>query len=273
MPLGVGRTVGLAEGVSPRDEGDGLLVVHGHAGEGLADIARGCERIRHAIGALGVDVDEAHLHRAEWILKHAVTGVAHISKPLLLTAPVGLVGLPHISTTATESEGLKAHALHRHIAGENKQIGPGQLRAVLGLDRPQQATSLVEVDVVGPAVERGEALQTLTTAATAVTDAVGARAVPRHADEEGAVVAVVGRPPFLGVRHDGAEVCLNRGEVNRCELSGVVKVLAHRVGLGRILLQNPQVELLRPPVIILGADAGPCRHRALALVRHGLSSG
>jgi hypothetical protein len=40
--------VGFAEGVAAGDEGDGLFVVHRHAGEGFADIfgrfegARGC---------------------------------------------------------------------------------------------------------------------------------------------------------------------------------------------------------------------------------------
>ncbi len=36
----VTRAVGLAEGVAARDQRDGLLVVHRHAGEGLADVAR-----------------------------------------------------------------------------------------------------------------------------------------------------------------------------------------------------------------------------------------
>ncbi len=33
-----GGTVGLTEGVSTGDEGDGLFVVHAHAAEGFADI-------------------------------------------------------------------------------------------------------------------------------------------------------------------------------------------------------------------------------------------
>src|SRR5512142_1867749 len=45
-------------------------------------------------------------------------------------------------------------------------------------------------------------------AAAPVPDAVGARAVPRHADEERPVVAEVGRPPLLRVRHECVEVAL-----------------------------------------------------------------
>jgi hypothetical protein len=40
---GVAGAVGLAEGVAAGDERDGLFVVHRHAAEGLADVARGGE--------------------------------------------------------------------------------------------------------------------------------------------------------------------------------------------------------------------------------------
>ena len=42
--------------------------------------------------------------------------------------------------------------------------------------------------------------------AAAVSDAVGACAVPGHPDEEGPVVTVVRRPPVLRVRHQLEEV-------------------------------------------------------------------
>ena len=268
-----GRTVTLTEGVASGDERDGLHVIHGHAPERLADVACRGQRVGDAVGALGVDVDEAHLHRAKRVLEHAITGVAVVGEPLLLGAPVGLVGLPHVGAAAAEAEGVKAHALERDVAREDEEIGPRELAAVLGLDRPQQAARLVEIGVVGPAVERREALQALAAATATIARAVGARAVPRHTDEERAVVAVVGGPPLLGVGHEGAQVGLDRREIKRLELLGVVEVLPHGVGLRRVLLEHAQVELLGPPVLILGADAGTCRHRALALVRHVFSSG
>ena len=43
--VGVGGAVGLAEGVATGDQCDGLLVVHGHAGEGLADVAGRGDRV------------------------------------------------------------------------------------------------------------------------------------------------------------------------------------------------------------------------------------
>jgi hypothetical protein len=48
----IAGAVGLAEGVAAGDQRDGLLVVHRHAGEGLADVARRCERVGLAVRAL-----------------------------------------------------------------------------------------------------------------------------------------------------------------------------------------------------------------------------
>jgi hypothetical protein len=108
---------------------------------------------------------------------------------------------------------LKPIGLQRDVAGEDHQVGPRDLAAVLLLDRPEQAARLVEVAVVGPAVERREALRAGAGAAAAVGDAVGAGAVPGHADEQRAVVAVVGRPPVLRVGHQRGEVGFTAREV------------------------------------------------------------
>ena len=49
----IAGAVALAEGVSAGDERDGLLVVHRHARERLADVPAGGDRIRLAVRALG----------------------------------------------------------------------------------------------------------------------------------------------------------------------------------------------------------------------------
>ena len=197
----VASTMGLAEAVAAGDQGHGLLVVHRHAREGLADVARRRERIRRAVRPLRIDVDQAHLHRGQRVLQDPVTRVARVAEPGVLRPPVDvLLRLPDVRAPAAEAEGLEPHRLQRAVAGEDHQVGPGDLLAVFLLDRPQQPARLVEVDVVGPAVERREALRAVGGAAAAVTDAVGAGAVPRHPDEQPPVVAEVGRPPLLGVR-------------------------------------------------------------------------
>ena len=157
--VGVGGAVGLAERVAAGDERDRLLVVHRHPLERLTDVAGRRHRIRVAVRALRIDVDQTHLHGAERIRQLAVAAVALILEPHPLRTPVDvLLGRPDVLTAAAEAERLEAHRLQGAVPGEDQQVGPRDLAAVLLLDRPQQPAGLVEVDVVGPAVERGEAL-------------------------------------------------------------------------------------------------------------------
>ncbi|MNC20071.1 hypothetical protein D3C75_680140 [compost metagenome] len=92
--------------------------------------------------------------------------------------------------------------------------------------------------------------------------------MPGHAHEQRAIVAEVGRPPVLGVGHQGAQVLLEGLEVEALERLGVVEVRVHRIGLGRMLVENPQVELVRPPVTVGGAATCGLMERAFRFVRH-----
>ncbi|CAI4215744.1 unnamed protein product, partial [Parascedosporium putredinis] len=270
--LGGPGTVGLAKGVATGDEGDGLLVVHGHATESGADIPGGGDGVRDAVGALGVHVDETHVAGVDvgvallvlvagqgavggdTLLATAVAVL--VAEPRLLGAPVdGLVGLPNIGAAGGEAKSLAAHGLDGDVTGEEQEIRPRDLLAVLLLDGPEEAAGLVETGVVGPAVERGEALLAGATAAAAVGDTVGAGAVPGHADKETAVVAKVGGPPLLGVGHDGGEVLLELGIVYALEGLGVVEVLLVGVGHAGVLTEDVELELLGPPVKVPRAAA------------------
>ena len=131
----------------------------------------------------------------------AVAAVALVAEPGVLGTPEDLLGLPDVLAAEAEAEGLEAHVLQRDVAGEDEQVGPRDLLAVLLLDRPEQAAGLVEVGVVGPAVERREALAAVAGAAAAVLDPVGAGGVPAQPDEQAAVVTEVGRPPVLRGGH------------------------------------------------------------------------
>ena len=200
----IARAVGLAEGVAAGNQRDGLLVIHRHAKERFADILGGRDRIRLAVRAFGIDIDQPHLHCAERLRKLAFAAVAFVAQPRPLGTPVKFFRLPDIGTAAAETERLEAHRLQRDVAGENHQIGPGNFAAVFLLDRPQQPARLVEVGIVRPAVERCEALLAGAGATAAVGDAICAGAVPGHADHQSAVVAEVGRPPILRIRHQGS---------------------------------------------------------------------
>jgi len=187
-----------------------------------------------------------------------------VAEPGVLSSPIHvLLGLPHVGATAAEAERFETHRLQRTVAGEDEKIGPGDFLAVLLLDRPQQAARLVEIGVVRPAVERSKALLTAPGAAAAIADAIGARAVPGHADEKRAVVPEVRRPPLLGIRHQRVQVVLHRLQVELLELLRIIEVLAHGVGQLGILVKHLQVELVRPPVAI----GAPTRARVRGLRR------
>ena len=294
--LGRDRAVRLAEGVAADDERYRFLVVHRHATEGLSDVVGGGQRIGVAVRPFRVDVDEAHLHGGEGIGELSLAAVALVSEPGVLGAPEDLVGFPDVFAAEAEAERREPHRLHGDVAGEHQEVGPGELPAVLLLDRPEQPARLVEARVVGPAVERREALSALAAAAPAVGGAVRARRMPRHPDEERPVVAVVGRPPLLRRRHHLDEVALQRLEIEGLERFCVVEVLAQRIGEGRLLVENSQVELVRPPVLVrpwpsrLWRGARDCRvltladafshvaplvvsHRSLVVARHTRGSG
>src|ERR1017187_1287877 len=197
--------VSLAEGVAASNERHRLLVIHRHAGEGLADVPRRSDRIGVAVRTLGIDVDQAHLHCGEGILQVArvrllavVVGVDDAvprdagravrvadvaAEPFLLAAPIDvLIWLPDILATPGETKCFETHRFQGDVPGEDHQVGPGNLPAVLLFDRPEQSARLVETHIVGPAVEGCEALAAVARAAATVTGAVGAGAVPRHAD-------------------------------------------------------------------------------------------
>ena len=187
-----------------------------------------------AVGTFGVDVDETHLHRGQRILEVArvdvaigiVVGHEHAAifddafgavrvanvaaEPGGFGAPIDVViRFPNILATAAEAEGFETHRFEGDVAREDHQVGPRNLAAILLLDRPEEPAGFVEADVVWPTVEWGEALLTAATAAAAVARAVSAGGVPCHANEQGAVVTEVGRPPRLRVGHQGREVFLH----------------------------------------------------------------
>ena len=229
----VGRVsvaVRLADGVTTSGERYRLLVVHRHASKGLAHHLRCLQRVRLAIHTLGVYVDQTHLHGRERVFQRA--GIVHIrvaliasGQPLLFGAPVDvLLWVPDVFAAEGKAEGLQAHRLVRNVSSKNHQVGPAELVAVLLFDWPQQAASLVEIDVVGPGVERGKTLIAGATATAAVCSAVGASRVPGHANHEAAVVAPVGRPPSLAVGHEFSEVSLQLFNVEGLDRVAVVEI-------------------------------------------------
>ena len=229
--------VGLAECVSSGGQGDDFLVVHGHAFEGFAKVARSAFIVmRVAAGAFGIDVDETHLDRGERpfdLFETVFRGNACLHAfvdPFVFASPVDVAfRFEHVGTATAKAEDRSAHAFDRDIACHDEQVGPADVLAVLLLHRPQQAARLVEIAIIRPAVERREALLPAIGAAASVGSAIGACRMPRHADEERTVMAVICRPPWLAVGHQRVEIIFQRLVIERIEGLGIIEVVAHRV--------------------------------------------
>ena len=276
--VGISGAVGFAERVSTGNQRHCLLVVHRHSAERFTNVMCGSRGIRIPVGPLRIDIDQSHLDGSQWILEIPVAGVPFVSQPLAFRPPVNvLFRLPDILSPTGKTQCLEPHGFESTVAGEDHQIGPGDLAAILLLDRPQQPTGLVEVHIVGPTVQRRETDCAGTRTATAVGDAVRPRTVPRHPDEERAVVAIIGRPPFLRRRHHLLDVLLQGIEINTLELLGVVERLAHRIRQGGVLVKYLDLQLVRPPVTIGKGPSGRVsvgrvHHRALAFGIHIFSN-
>ena len=180
--------------------------------------------------AFGIDVDQTHLHGAQRIGQLALAAIAFVAKPRAFGTPIELFWLPGIGTAAGEAEGLEAHRLERDVADENIEIGPGDLGAVFLFDWPEEASRLVEIGIVGPAVQGREALLSAARSAAAIGDTVGAGAMPGQPNEQTAVVAEVGWPPVLRVGHESVQILDHRIEVEALEFRCVVEGVAHRIG-------------------------------------------
>src|SRR6185437_12954473 len=134
----IAGTVGLAEGMAAGNQRDGLLVVHRHAEERFADVLGRRDRVRIAVRTFRIDVDQAHLHRAERLGELAFAAVTLVAEPASFRTPEEFFGLPNVGAATGKTEGLEAHRLQRNVADEDHQVRPRYFLAVLLLDRPEQ---------------------------------------------------------------------------------------------------------------------------------------
>ena len=243
-------TMRLTKGVTTRDQRDRFIVVHRHPAKGVADVIGRALQIGFAVRPFGVHIDQAHLHSGQRVFQRAFLAVAFVAQPFVLGAPIDILfGFPTVHAATGEAECFQPHRFQRDIAAQDDQVTPGNLVAVFLLDRPQQAARLVEVGVIGPAVERRETLRARAGPATAIRRPVGACRVPCHTNEKRAIVTIVRRPPVLRIRHQRMQVSLDRVNVELLELFGIVKVWPKRVRIDGVLVQQLEVQLVRPPFV------------------------
>src|SRR5690242_14093866 len=84
----IAGAVSFAEGMSAGDKSDGFLVIHRHACECLANVVSSSDWIGLTVRTFGIDIDKAHLHRAERFLKLTFAAVAFVAKPCSFRTPV-----------------------------------------------------------------------------------------------------------------------------------------------------------------------------------------
>src|SRR5258708_6521847 len=108
----IGSAVGFAERVPAGNERNGLLVIHRHASERLADIACRGDWIGLSIGPLRIHINQSHLNSGERIIELTIAAVALVPQPRALGPPEDvLFGLPDVRASAAEAEGLEPHRL------------------------------------------------------------------------------------------------------------------------------------------------------------------
>ena len=62
-------TVTAAKCMAPGDQGNGLFVIHGHAGKSFANVFPGSENIRFTVWSFRVYVNQTHLHSSKRVFK------------------------------------------------------------------------------------------------------------------------------------------------------------------------------------------------------------
>ena len=219
--------------------------------ERLADVARRGERIRVAVRALGVHVDEAHLHRTERTRELAVAAVALVAEPRVLRTPETSSGShtssrpnakPNVLKPIDSSATLPAstsRSAHEIFWPYFCLIGHSSRRALSRLPLSGQLFSGANRCAPSPAPPRPSSMRYVPAACQ------------RHADEQRAVVAVVGRPPLLRRRHHLDDVPLQRVDVER--LRTPRRSRSRRPSgsdFGVCWCSTREVELVRPPVLV-----------------------
>ena len=117
----IGSAVSLAEGMAAGNQREGLLVVHRHAAEGLADIAYSSGWIRLSIGSFRIHVNQAHLDSAERMVELTFALIAFVPQPLALGTPENvLLRYPHVLAAAAEAEAFSGPSNPtRHFRSES----------------------------------------------------------------------------------------------------------------------------------------------------------
>ena len=134
--VGLVCTMPFPKGMATGNESNSLCIIHGHTTERLANVLCGKLRVGRPVGAFGIHINKTHLNGGKRVIEFALSRVTLIRKHHLLRPPVDQIRLPVVRTSARKAKCFKTHVFHRHITGENHEIGPTDVGTVRFLNRP-----------------------------------------------------------------------------------------------------------------------------------------
>mmetsp|Transcript_9462 Transcript_9462/g.26408 ORF Transcript_9462/g.26408 Transcript_9462/m.26408 type:complete len:308 (+) Transcript_9462:303-1226(+) len=199
--------VSPAKGMAAANQGHRVHVMEIHTPEGVAYIEGAQCRIGvgppetiHVFmhGTFRVQVNEAHCGTAKGPLARAIDSARRHSRLLFTrTKHVALKSILRVDPSCTILCHGTTHCVDRGGASQHEKVAPTESITILLFDRPEQGTCLVKVRVILPTTFWFKPLPPSCTSSTTISFAIGARAMPRKTDEEGAVVTPVRGPARL----------------------------------------------------------------------------
>ena len=144
-----------------------------------------------------------------------------------------------VGPAATQAVDWSAHRSDCDVVGQNQQIGPAEVVAVSLLDRSHQAGAWFRLPISGQLLSGANRWLPVFVPPRPSTVRWGADAMPGHADEQRAEMAVIGWPPVLTVGHQHVQIRLDRVQIKRLERFGIVEIVRHRAGVAAMLVHTP----------------------------------
>ena len=59
-------------------------------------------------------------------------------------------------------------------------------------------------------------------------------------------------PPVLRISHQHPQICIQSLKIKGSKRSGIIKLLRQEIGIRVVLMQQTKIDLIRPPVLIVG---------------------
>ena len=232
---GIAAAMGFTDRMTASCQRRRLLIVHRHAGKGDTNMLGCAGRVRITVHTFRVHVDQTHMDSGEvraerFGIFEVRVAILRRGEPFFLFAPVHIdFWRPDIFAAKAEAEGFQTRRLIGDIAREQHQVRPGHRVSVFLLDRPEQATGLVQITIIRPAIERRKAQIPCAAAPATINGAIRPRRVPGHAHHQARICAPVGGPPVLAVMHQRMQIGFERVYIEGLKRFVIIKVWVHWV--------------------------------------------